>query len=592
MMRLGELPRYWRTLRHLKPSQVAWRIRYRVEEKLQIGRRALDAEGPSTLEQATVKALRAYAAEAARRHPPTEAEIDELRQNRFRFLNVTVHNPAPMMWDPADVSRLWLYNLHYFDCARTLALANAGKFNQSDLDLLLSWVNDWIEHNPVGQGVGWHAFVVSSRLMNWSLAFSVFGHAGDVVRHSMAQQTAYLLTHLEYDVLANHLLKNAQALVVAGCILGSDCAIGRDALTQGLALLDRELAEQILPDGGHYEGSLMYHCHVLDDCLMVHAALREKPGFLRDAIAHMADFLAQALHADEDIPLFGDAALNTGMPPRALMALASDLCGTPALKRAAGCYALESSGLYVMEREDAGARLIVKAGLPAPGYQMGHSHCDLLSYELTVGSRRFIVDSGVMNYESGPWRAYCRSTRAHNTVRVDGGDQLECWDAFRVGRRCRPEVHKWEPDRDVCLRASHDGYRPYSHERSVFFCRNRFWVFVDTITGPALCQAESFIHFHPDIRIEQDEGLWRARLDDMVILLRPFGADSAEVVRGREDPLQGWHCPEFGRAEPADCLILARRRTCPVTFGYAIFPDPADTLTGEELAELVDLLMK
>ena len=66
---------------------------------------------------------------------------------------------------------------------------------------------------------------------------------------------------------------------------------------------------------------------------------------------------------------------------------------------------------------------------------MGHVHNDTLSFELSVGRERFIVDKGVYDYSAGPRRAEARSIRSHNTPSVDGLEQAETWSAFRVARR-------------------------------------------------------------------------------------------------------------------------------------------------------------
>ena len=73
--------------------------------------------------------------------------------------------------------------------------------------------------------------------------------------------------------------------VVAGALLDSDI------LEQGLKLLNAELEEQILPDGGHYERTPMYHALVFEDLLLVQAALGPRGDFLTPCIAKMAAFL-------------------------------------------------------------------------------------------------------------------------------------------------------------------------------------------------------------------------------------------------------------------------------------------------------------
>ena len=69
---------------------------------------------------------------------------------------------------------------------------------------------------------------------------------------------------------------------------------------------------------------------------------------------------------------------------------------------------------------------------------------DFFSFELSLRGTRVVVDSGVSTYETGPMREYCRSTRAHNTVEIEGQDLVELWGAFRVGRRCRPREVEWK----------------------------------------------------------------------------------------------------------------------------------------------------
>ena len=568
---MANIGRYYRTVRHLKPSQVLWRLRYWFEERRP--RRHVAVRAPEHLDAGALARLRVVVQAFADHAAPDEARIEALRRNEFSFLNVSAVMPDRIDWQRDGVSRLWLYHLHYFDYARTLA---------DDAQRVADWMADWIAHNPPGARPGWDAFVIASRLLNWCQTLSVFPEVPAQVRQSIAEQTTYLAAHLEYDVRANHLLKNAQALVVAGSMLGEATEVGGRALAAGLPLLERELSEQILADGGHYERSLMYHCQVLEDLLPVKAVLAQQPDVVKDAIARMTRFLAQALHTDGEIPQFGDAALRAGIRHRALIALASELCDLVEPEPASGCYALEPSGFCVMAPEDNAARLIVKAGPPGPTYQLGHAHCDMLSYELTVNAKRVIVDSGVKEYEPGPWRDYCRATRAHNTVSVDGQDQLECWGAFRVGRRYRPQRDYWGAHaRGWLLSASHDGLRPFRHERSVLLCEDRFWVVADVVHGGA-CETASFIHFHPDVTLRQENGRWHARRDGVAIIIVPFGFDAVTRIRGADNPLQGWYCPEFGKALPADCLVLRKERTASPRFGYAIFLEPSDVLLPAE----------
>ena len=83
--------------------------------------------------------------------------------------------------------------------------------------------------------------------------------------HSLAVQTRWLRSRLEWHLLGNHLFANAKALVFAG--LYFDGAEAQAWLVRGCAILARELPEQILADGGQFERSPMYHALALEDLL-------------------------------------------------------------------------------------------------------------------------------------------------------------------------------------------------------------------------------------------------------------------------------------------------------------------------------------
>ena len=72
----------------------------------------------------------------------------------------------------------------------------------------------------------------------------------------------FLRGRLEFHLLANHLLENAFALYIGGLITNEDVFI-----KEGKKLLVRELKEQVLEDGMHYERSPMYHLIILERLL-------------------------------------------------------------------------------------------------------------------------------------------------------------------------------------------------------------------------------------------------------------------------------------------------------------------------------------
>lgn len=592
MMTLAKIMRYGRTVRHLKPSQIAWRLRYSLRKAVARTRGPTVTETPA-FDPLTLHALREFLRAYAQHRCDWAEEVEEFLKFRLSVLNTTIDVGTEIPWALPGESRLARYTLHYMDFLRFTALASAESPRPEHGDVALNSMASWAGSNPAGTGMGWDAFPTSARLINWCLLISVFPGAPDDVVNSLAMQTAHLTRNIEHDVLANHILKNALALTVAGKVLGADSPLGAKALGIGLPLVRTQLGEQILADGGHYERSPMYHCQVLEDCLIAFAALHDEAEteWLSEAIHRMAGFLMRVIHTDGQIPLFGDAVIDPHRAPTALLETASQTCGFEPPLSFPACYALEPSGIYVMTAVNADARMTLKAGPPGPAYQLGHAHCDMSSFELALGTKRAIVDSGVWEYEAGPMRDYCRSTRAHNTVRVAGREQLECWNAFRVGRRYRPHAIQWsEAPPSPRLRASHDGFKPYGHERLVVLHEGRFWVVIDTVTGPGTFAAESYLHFHPEFELTQIDAGWEASSGDSSVTIAGFGISSWDHVRGVEAPCQGWYCPEFGKRVAASTLVLRVRADGRCRFGYAIFPRASDVISTADLGRLVDAI--
>jgi len=140
----------------------------------------------------------------------------------------------------------------------------------------------------------------------------------------------------------------------------------------------------------------------------------------------------------------------------------------------------------------------VDVGGIAATYQAGHSHADALNYELRIGGKPFIVDTGISTYDKTPRRQYERSAAAHNTVTVDGKDTTEVWGGFRVGRRSSTTVIEDRTQTIIAQCSGTSGNR--WHLRQFNICEYSFSV-EDTI--PVDAEGISRIHFSPDITIKK-----------------------------------------------------------------------------------------
>jgi uncharacterized heparinase superfamily protein len=320
------------------------------------------------------------------------------------------------------------------------------------------------------------------------------------VETSLAMQAQWLSQCLESHLLGNHLLVNAKALVMAGAYFDGPAA--DSWLRRGLFILRRELAEQILEDGGHFELSPMYHALVLEDLLDLVNLCRVYPRRLeaeeadwRRFASKMLGWLEQLTHPDGQIAYFNDSVQGLAAAPSALRAYATRLGVKPATT------SLGTSGYVRLESGETTA--LFDAGPVGPDYQPGHGHCDLLSLEISHRGKRVISNSGVSTYETCPRRLEERGTAAHNTLRLDEAEQSEIWSSFRVARRARVIGRRTDGQR--WAEAGHDGYRRLGgnvvHWRRLEVGEDRVTV-NDRLEGTGVHRAEVFWHLSPGTRAD------------------------------------------------------------------------------------------
>ena len=92
--------------------------------------------------------------------------VSEQDEFLFDFLNNSKKLSIPIEWCQPDMSRLWNFNLHYFDWARKLVDQSiSNNFWSDEITLLDKIIDDWIDQNKPGFGDGWHSYTLSLRII-------------------------------------------------------------------------------------------------------------------------------------------------------------------------------------------------------------------------------------------------------------------------------------------------------------------------------------------------------------------------------------------------------------------------------------------
>ena len=465
---------------------------------------------------------------------------DDLIEGNFTFLNQTEALNFPPNWETdTNIKLLWLFNLHYFNYLNLLSEKER-----------IQICYDWIDKNGFGQGAGWHPYVISLRLISWCKN----GFNDEKINKSIYLQAAYLYCNLEYYHPANHYLENARALIFAGSYFREQ-GEAQKWLKKGVDIYLKETSKQVLNDGGYFEKSIMYHAIMLEGYLDIINILPEQHvnySFFKANAAKMLEFLMAATHPDGYISLFNDSTQEIAPSSKELIDYAKRLnLSTSELEKSSShsnnqpiTQIFPTSGYYIYKNNN--VYLIIDGGSIGPDFIPAHAHADIFSYELSIGGVQFIVDSGVYEYNSSEMRKYVRSTKAHNTVSIDGIDQAECWGSFRVSRRYKPFDVLFQENNDaVFFEGKFGGYAELIgdnlvHHRKVEIDKGKSVISIeDNVKGNGEHLVESFIHLHPNVKVIEDE--------DNLILSRNGVEIILSILNSARSIENGWYCPEFGK---------------------------------------------
>jgi len=533
--------RTWRTVKHLTPEQWAYRVRNR-------GARGAIAASPARfgawlngkaaalpLPEPRMGGAARVLAHQAYLHGP---HLEEMRTGRFTFLNraVDLGSWPSLDWrvDLGEANNpLWRMNLSYF--GYLVPMLAAGR--PEDLRAAAGLVRDFDDRcGPGAPGAlrdAWTAFAASFRVIHLLAGWTLYRAAGGpedpdaerIIACHIRRCAAYSYYLREAELGFNHMLKNLVALAVyAGC-----CDRGAP-WEEWLAYALPECAEsQSLADGRHVERSPMYQELSLQDLEIVSASWRPMAERLGPLLYRAQTALAGMLHPDAEIALFNDAWIGEAPPP-------GQLGARPAVE---GKQVLADSGYGRLA--GAGDCVLFDAGPVGPDSNPGHAHADFLSFELSVGGVRAVVDTGTPTYSAGQLRNACRSARAHNGPRLDGLEPIEAWASFRVGARGSAWFleHCFPGDlAPLWLAGAADRY-----ERQAGITAGRW---LGLWPGRQLLVVDCWSHQHPGARTD-------------LLLAQPL---EIRVLHGQEAGRTEDQCwPRFGVPQPAHRVSLAPQGT-------------------------------
>jgi len=614
---------YLSRLASMQPAEVAWRARSAVAMPIDWARWKMQTRAPQPnwrefqpetypvklhSRGATMDQIRIFDLEF-----PVGFDFDWHRDYRYErhvqrdFAgNLNIRDTSVV----SDVKYVWEPSRHQHLSA--LAFASNG---EEEASYIVRSIDSWIRTNPYLEGVHWTSSLeLAERIISWAIIYPRIAPSVASDADFRSRWLASVYHHLTrisgklslYSSANNHLIGELVGLFVGGTCFDfwPECSRWREFARESL---EREILLQIGEDGVNREQAVSYHLFTLELLLLAYLVGGQSGLSFSESYAGrlrgMAAFLDAIATAKGELPCYGDSDDARGFlfsEDESLLEVTTQLAGLifnePKWLRfrdspTAAARALvperlaslepervESSpashqhfpdaGLACLSTHDGLTRMLFDfgpLGFPAPA---GHGHADALAICLAIDGEYFLVDAGTYAYHSYPeWRAYFRSTSAHNTACIDGKDQSEMAGRFLWRSKANARMLRFENDGEhTIIEAEHDGYQhladPVTHQRLVTFDRNSGAVGIeDRFLCSGCHQVDLFFHMHEEalaqnLRSGEAKITWR---DRKIHFSSPDRNSRWEIICGSENPKLGWRSRRFNQKQPTPTLRIQKK---------------------------------
>lgn len=496
-----------------------------------------------------------------------------------------------------DCKEVWEPNRHHHlvVLARAFYVTKDEKYAEAAAKQL----DDWIISNPYGRGMNWRSpLELGIRLINWVWTLELLKTSAVLTedRKKAILDAVYLQCRdiarkfSQGSSANNHLIGEAAGVFVASCYFDQfeESAEWRQASQK---ILEQEILNQSYSDGCTREHALGYQLFVIQffvTCGLVGNWYNfEFSENFWQRLEKMFRFVSTVSLAGGTLPFFGDrddgyvldlgencsdtdmlrdlerrifekSNIDAEAPPsQTSFWLLPDRSIEPNKSTTVPqSQSFPESGYHLLQSIQHDAYVAVFLDAADLGYESiaAHGHADALSLTLRLNKKDIFVDAGTYDYFSFPqWRNYFRSTRAHNTVEIDGLDQSDMQGAFMWGQHASCTLVDWEDtSQKTLITASHDGYErlsdPVTHTRTLTLQKLEQKL---SIRDQLDCESDHLVaihfHCHPDVIVQPES-------ENVVVLvsgrdrIRLMSDQKISILRGAKDtqtPGLGWYSPGY-----------------------------------------------
>ncbi len=511
-----------------------------------------------------------------------------------------------------DIKVIWEPNRFGFVYALVRAYWRTGDEHYPELFWQL--VEDWYRKNPPQIGVNWKCGQeISFRVM--ALTFGLYGFLLSpattatrvaILTQIIAVSGSRIETNIQYALSQrnNHGISEGMGLWTIG-LLFPEFRDAKKWVDRGRSVLEQLSGELIYADGAFAQHSLNYHRLMLHDYIWAIrlGEIQNQPlsAQLQTNVCRATHFLYQLQDEHSGgVPRYGQndgalvlplnncpyedfrpvlqAAYYLADQQRCYAPGAWDedllwLFGPKALETAnhsrertsfqgtqSGCYTLRTADSFVFTH--------------CGTYRDRPGQADMLHVDLWWQGQNIAIDPGTYSYNApSPWNNPLAQSHYHNTITVDGYDQMEragkfLWLPWVAGRA---RYQKQNADNTLLYwEGEHNGYQrlpsPVCYRRAIVYLDQATWLIIDDMDS----QANHLYRLHwlladlpyqwnrakNHLSLTTTKGIYHVQMGNLSSQNNATG-DHATVVRAKADSPIGWYAPYYQARQPALSLSLS-----------------------------------
>ena len=203
--------------------------------------------------------------------------------------------------------------------------------------------------------------------------------------------------------------------------------------------------------------------------------------------------------------------------------------------------------------------------------------------DLWIHGHNIACDAGTYLYSGeGIWRNGLARTSAHNTVTIDGKDQMSMasrftWTDWAKGNVLNLTENLWQGE--------HDGYKPVRHKRTVMALEGDRWLVIDDLEANEphrytlhwLLNDAPFTQNKNSLHLNYEASAYKIQTG----LLN--GEGKLSIIRADPNSTRGWRSRYYGHKEPAISLLLEAHQPTARFYTFFGFESDSIELNGDTL---------